>query len=144
MIVTTVEAGEKECRIIWTGYGIVCSGDKCMHWCWCDERLQGSLDKGFCGFARPIEIDRGMLANLSKPAQPVEPAKLEENLPDVFDGMSTRARNCLERKGILTIADLVKCTERELFLIRHLGKRYLAEIKALLHERGLSLMGEKE
>lgn len=53
--------------------------------------------------------------------------------------LSVRSRNCLDRGGINTIADLVGKTELDLFRIRECGRISVREIKRSLQERGLSL-----
>lgn len=53
--------------------------------------------------------------------------------------LSVRASNCLESARILTLGELVRCTESELLRVRSFGKTSLREVKRKLTEMGLSL-----
>lgn len=53
--------------------------------------------------------------------------------------LSVRSYNCLKRKGVKTIDDLVQLTEDDLMHIRNLGRKSYLEILSKLEERGLSL-----
>ncbi|NGX41753.1 MAG: DNA-directed RNA polymerase subunit alpha [Chlamydiae bacterium] len=53
--------------------------------------------------------------------------------------LSVRSTNCLSGANIETIAELVSIPERRMLEFRNFGKKSLNEIKAKLHEMGLSL-----
>ena len=53
--------------------------------------------------------------------------------------LSVRARNCLAKMDIQTLADLVIKTENELLSYKNFGETTLQEIRSLLSARGLSL-----
>jgi DNA-directed RNA polymerase subunit alpha len=53
--------------------------------------------------------------------------------------LSVRAANCLNNANITTVGELCQKTEAEMLKYRNFGKKSLNEIKAKLHELGLSL-----
>lgn len=53
--------------------------------------------------------------------------------------LSVRSRNCLRQMNIRTLGDLLRTTEAELMSYRNFGETSLAEIKAMLGQRGLEL-----
>jgi len=53
--------------------------------------------------------------------------------------LSVRSRNCLQKMNIRTLGDLVQKTEPELLSYKNFGETSLAEIKALLENKGLRL-----
>jgi DNA-directed RNA polymerase subunit alpha len=53
--------------------------------------------------------------------------------------LTVRSANCLKAENIYYIGDLVQRSEADLLKTPNLGKKSLAEIKHVLHERGLSL-----
>lgn len=53
--------------------------------------------------------------------------------------LTVRSANCLKAENIYYIGDLIQRSEVELLKTPNLGKKSLAEIKYILHERGLSL-----
>ena len=53
--------------------------------------------------------------------------------------LSVRAANCLNNANITTVGELAQKTEAEMLKYRNFGKKSLNEIKAKLHELGLSL-----
>ena len=55
-----------------------------------------------------------------------------------FD-LSVRARNCLRKMDIRTLADLLRVTEAELRSYKNFGESSLEEIKTMLAQRGLRL-----
>jgi len=57
-------------------------------------------------------------------------------------GLGERARNCLKRAGINTVAHLLNATERDLMAITNFGETSLQDVKGRLEERGLSLKSE--
>lgn len=65
-------------------------------------------------------------------------------LDETIDGYFTvRTCNVLKNGGILTIMDLLRKSEDELWRMRYMGKKTLAEIKSFLAEKGLKLKGER-
>jgi DNA-directed RNA polymerase subunit alpha len=69
-----------------------------------------------------------------------------ETVPDevlnrsVYDlDWSVRTYNCLYNARIQTVGELVQKTEAEVIRIKHLGRKSLNEIKAILANMGLSL-----
>lgn len=57
--------------------------------------------------------------------------------------LSVRSYNALSRAGVRTLEDIVKMRPDELRKIRNLGSHSYNEIVMRLHEKGLSLAGEK-
>ena len=83
------------------------------------------------------------LANRSKD---VSWKLLERRLLDTLVGelgLSARSSNCLRKRNIRTIGDLISRTEGEIAQIRNLGPKSLAEIKLRLSRRGLGLGNER-
>ena len=72
--------------------------------------------------------------------------ELEEKLNmDIEDlNLSVRAYNCLKKKGINTVRELVKLTPEELMEMKNFGKKSLEEVKRVLESLGLSLGMELE
>ena len=56
--------------------------------------------------------------------------------------LGERARNCLKRAGINTVAQLTSQTERDLMSIINFGETSLRDVKDRLAERGLALKSE--
>jgi len=57
-------------------------------------------------------------------------AKLEMSTAEI--GLSVRTTNCLEERGIFTVADLLNCTREDLLSISNFGEKTLEEVyKAL-------------
>ena len=54
-------------------------------------------------------------------------------------GLGERARNCLKRAGINTVAQLTNATERDLMAITNFGETSLKDVNERLAERGLAL-----
>jgi len=63
--------------------------------------------------------------------------KLSYNINEIE--LSVRSTNCLQGANIETIAELVIIPERKMLEFRNFGKKSLNEIKAKLHDMGLSL-----
>jgi DNA-directed RNA polymerase subunit alpha len=56
--------------------------------------------------------------------------KLEMSTAEI--GLSVRTTNCLEERGIFTVADLLNCTREDLLGISNFGEKTLEEVyKAL-------------
>lgn len=53
--------------------------------------------------------------------------------------LSVRSRHCLDSENIVTVRDLVRCTEADLLKVRNFGKTSLAEIKKKLATLNLQL-----
>ncbi len=53
--------------------------------------------------------------------------------------LSVRATNCLESEGITSVRELVSRSEDQLLTVRNFGETTLKEVKAKLHEIGLTL-----
>ena len=53
--------------------------------------------------------------------------------------LSVRSRNCLKRMQIHTLGDLLRTSENELLAYKNFGETSLAEIKAMLTQKGLRL-----
>lgn len=53
--------------------------------------------------------------------------------------LSVRARNCLKKMEIRTLGDLLRISEAELLAYKNFGETSLAEIKAMLAQKGLRL-----
>ncbi len=64
-------------------------------------------------------------------------AKLDMSIAELE--LSVRAGNCLEAARILTVGELVRCTESDLLRVRSFGKTSLREVKRKLAELGLTL-----
>ena len=58
--------------------------------------------------------------------------------------LSVRSSNCLKRASINTVEELVKKSEDDMMKVRNLGKKSLEEVKAKLHELGLSLRSSED
>ena len=57
-------------------------------------------------------------------------------------GLTERARNCLKRGGINTVAELINCTASDLLSITNFGQTSLKDVTDRLDERGLALRSE--
>ena len=56
--------------------------------------------------------------------------KLEMSTAEI--GLTVRTTNCLEERGIFTVADLLNCTREDLLAISNFGEKTLEEVyKAL-------------
>ena len=55
--------------------------------------------------------------------------------------LSERPNNCLKRAQVNTVGELLTKTEDDLLNITNFGQKSLAEVKAMLDERGLTLRG---
>ncbi len=58
--------------------------------------------------------------------------------------LSVRSRNCLKKMMIQTLGDLISKTEVELLSYKNFGETSLAEIKAILESKGLTLGMDKD
>src|SRR6195256_328790 len=73
----------------------------------------------------PSPVDEQLAADLALPV---------EDLP-----LTVRSYNCLKREGIHTVGELISRSEQDLLDIRNFGAKSIDEVKAKLHEMGLSL-----
>jgi len=71
-------------------------------------------------------------------------ASLDEELDYRIEelGLTERARNCLKRGGINTVAELIGCTATDLLSITNFGQTSLKDVMDRLDERGLALRSE--
>ena len=58
--------------------------------------------------------------------------------------LSVRSSNCLKRASINTVEELTKKSEDDMMKVRNLGRKSLEEVKAKLHELGLSLRSSED
>jgi hypothetical protein len=70
----------------------------------------------------------------------VEHATLLEQPIETLD-LSVRSFNCLKRRGVNTLRDIVGMTEYELAQVRNLGRKSYEEVIEKLKEYGLGLKG---
>src|SRR5689334_24291618 len=73
----------------------------------------------------PSPQEQENLANFSMPIEEME--------------LTVRSYNCLKREGIHTVGELISRSEQDLLDIRNFGAKSIDEVKAKLHEMGLSL-----
>lgn len=94
-------------------------------------------------------LELGMFANEERPAEPTydesslsadEIALLERPIADL--NLSVRARKCMIRLGIATIAELVRRTGDELLECKNFGVTSLNEVREKLTSHGLKLRGD--
>lgn len=63
------------------------------------------------------------------------------NVPISDVAFSVRVRSCLERLGVVTLADVIALSEEKLLSCKNFGQTSLDEVKQLLGEHGLNLAG---
>lgn len=87
----------------------------------------------------------GLLKIRSLAAQILEIADGMDFVPTPTDalGLSSRASNCLERKGIKYIEQLLKYDMDELMRIRNMGKHTANEIISKVNQFGIKWLAEK-
>src|SRR5213075_478408 len=73
----------------------------------------------------PSPVDEQMAADLALPVEDLQ--------------LTVRSYNCLKREGIHTVGELISRSEQDLLDIRNFGSKSIDEVKAKLHEMGLSL-----
>lgn len=71
-----------------------------------------------------------------------EEMEKESYTPIEIMGLSPRTLNALVNGEILSVEQLVKCTEAKLSSIKGFGKKAMTEVRAALAERGLKLLGD--
>lgn len=69
-----------------------------------------------------------------------EELEKESYTPIEIMGLSPRTLNALINGNILSIEQLIKCTETKLSSIKGFGKKAMTEIREALGERGLKLL----
>jgi DNA-directed RNA polymerase subunit alpha len=85
---------------------------------------------------RPVRRARGLELGEVSPATSSSP---DLELPIEELDLSERPRNCLKRRSVDTIGQLVQKTEDDLLAITNFGSKSLEEVIQKLDERGLSL-----
>ena len=90
---------------------------------------------------KPEDIDPTALVEVPATPKVAVPPGAEALLARPVSEMelSVRARRCLQRLNIDRLSDLIQHTEVDLLATRNFGSTSLSEIKARLHEYGLSL-----
>ncbi len=73
----------------------------------------------------PSPVDEQLAADLALPVEDLQ--------------LTVRSYNCLKREGIHTVGELISRSEQDLLDIRNFGAKSIDEVKAKLHEMGLSL-----
>ena len=73
----------------------------------------------------PSPVDEQLAADLALPVEDLN--------------LTVRSYNCLKREGIHTVGELISRSEQDLLDIRNFGAKSIDEVKAKLHEMGLSL-----
>jgi DNA-directed RNA polymerase subunit alpha len=68
-------------------------------------------------------------------------AKLEMSTAEI--GLSVRTTNCLEERGIFTVADLLNCTREDLLAISNFGEKTLEEVYKALEGIGFYRKGRR-
>jgi DNA-directed RNA polymerase subunit alpha len=68
-------------------------------------------------------------------------AKLEMSTAEI--GLSVRTTNCLEERGIFTVADLLHCTRDDLLAISNFGEKTLEEVYKALEGIGFYRPGRR-
>ena len=68
-------------------------------------------------------------------------AKLEMSTAEI--GLSVRTTNCLEERGIFTVADLLHCTREDLLAISNFGEKTLEEVYKALEGIGFYRQGRR-
>ena len=53
--------------------------------------------------------------------------------------LTTRSHNALKDNGIITVQDLIECSEYRLLTFRNFGKKGIEEVKNILDSLGLKL-----
>ena len=68
--------------------------------------------------------------------------KLEMSTAEI--GLSVRTTNCLEERGIFTVAHLLKCTREDLLGISNFGEKTLEEVYKALEGIGFYRKGRRD
>lgn len=89
-------------------------------------------------FMKDIQASREMMVEEESDRDLLKKKALFDTPVTDFE-LSVRARTCLKKMNIRTLGDLLRITEAELTAHRNFGDASLAEIKAMLAQRGLKL-----
>ncbi|MDD5769623.1 MAG: DNA-directed RNA polymerase subunit alpha [Candidatus Gracilibacteria bacterium] len=94
-----------------------------------------------------LQIEGSFISNvkdllLKEKEEIKEELEKETYTPIEIMGLSPRTLNALINGNILSIEQLVKCTETKLSSIKGFGKKAMTEIREALGERGLKLLGD--
>jgi DNA-directed RNA polymerase subunit alpha len=90
----------------------------------------------------PVDVAEMEIAARKAPVLPAgQEAILSKSVSEIE--LSVRARRCLQRLNVQTLADLVQYSESDLLSTRNFGVTSLSEIKARLVEHGLQLAPKK-
>lgn len=68
--------------------------------------------------------------------------KLEMSTAEI--GLTVRTTNCLEERGIFTVADLLNCTREDLLGISNFGEKTLEEVYRALDGIGFCRDGQEQ
>src|SRR5690349_6798111 len=89
------------------------------------------------GLARELNVDAEGIEVGPSPQEQELAADLALPVEDLQ--LTVRSYNCLKREGIHTVGELISRSEQDLLDIRNFGAKSIDEVKAKLHEMGLSL-----
>ncbi len=89
-------------------------------------------------YVKDITASRGMLIDDDKEKR-VEQQQAMLDTPVTDFDLSVRTRNALRKMDVRTLGDLLRITEAELTAHRNFGEASMAEIKAMLAQRGMKL-----
>jgi len=92
----------------------------------------------FALLGRIAEALESMAPRKSLRDQPLLSKPVTEAIPD----LSVRARKCLRRLGVVTLADLTARCDFDLLETRNVGTGTVKEVREKLAKLGLSLKGE--
>ena len=81
----------------------------------------------------PMATTRVPLVKTDTEAQDLS-GKLEMSTAEI--GLTVRTTNCLEERGIFTVADLLNCTREDLLAISNFGEKTLEEVYLALESVG--------
>ena len=104
--------------------------------------LNNSIDKTLRQINILTEALKGVGVKINEPEVDMEGLTLAKNINDLE--LSVRAYNCLKRAGINTVADLINKTEKEMLLVRNLGRHSFEEVKQKVLALGLRFMTDEE
>ncbi len=89
-------------------------------------------------YIKDVTASRGMLID-DEAEKKIEQQQAMLDTPVTDFDLSVRTRNALRKMNVRTLGDLLQVTEAELCSYRNFGEASLAEIKAMLAQRGLKL-----
>jgi len=91
-----------------------------------------------CLFIKDILASKAMVVDDEKEKRLEKHIAMLDTPVTDFD-LSVRARNCLRKMNIRTLADLLRVTETEIRSYKNFGESSLDEIKSMLAQRGLRM-----